>query len=335
MGFKLADWILMGLALVVVVLFFTYVARGGAPNYPEAWNASPYEANPTATDSVGQGDDHMRTLKQEIRDRARVEHDWGSDNQDATTDNQNDGRHREGSARVFFETTAPTDATALAERDRSGSRTLDDGRVFIDSDTTPVNHLWVWDDSGGGAWEEVDGLLGADRTTLSGHTTSITNLQTEVDEGQKAVRVGLSGVDDIDTGTDCVTGATAVNWDTESFDDDTMHDNVTNNERLTTPTGATRVRVWANIVTDAATTLTYGSYSIRQDGTTVVATSNAVSNASATNVIPVFTIDTGPITVTGGTTYFEVIMEPNGCAHQADSMEDVQTDSWFSMEVIQ
>jgi hypothetical protein len=102
---------------------------------PQAWTAA-YELDPTATDPVSQGDDHLRQAKTETRDRAETEHQWGSGLGLVTTDT---GRHLFGSARVFSQNAAPTidgtiTANCLTEADRDGNRGCDAGRLWVDGD---------------------------------------------------------------------------------------------------------------------------------------------------------------------------------------------------------
>jgi hypothetical protein len=199
---------------------------------------------------------------------------------------------------------------------------LDNGRLWVDSDSSPVNHLQVYDS----AWEDVDGVPASDRTSWNNTTTQVT-------EHLKAVRATMSADDDVTDGN-CAT-PTAINFDTEAFDDDTMHDNVTNNTRLTTPTGATRVRVTANINHEAATNAFRFRWNIRQDGSAEVAKSNTINTAASVDVRPSFVLDSGPITVTGGTTYFELMPETDGCALVNGDGDLVLSTSWFAMEVLQ
>ena len=69
---------------------------------------------------------------------------------------------------------------------------------------------------------------------------------------------------------------TALNFDTEAYDTDTMHDNVTNNSRITFTT-AGRYNICAAVTTDANAVI-YGG--IRLNGTTYIAKSG-VGNAGA------------------------------------------------------
>jgi hypothetical protein len=105
------------------------------------------------------------------------------------------------------------------------------------------------------------------------------------------------------TGANYSAGA-AVAWDAEVYDTDSIHDNVTNNTRLTTPTGATYVQVGCTI---SAVNVTAGSdmlLQLRKDGSSIFDGMCQLA-VDATATASVITICSGPIPVTGGTTYFE------------------------------
>jgi hypothetical protein len=98
-----------------------------------AWTgtaAGTFEGNPEAGDAVAEGDDHIRQLKQEIRHRLEAEHDFGTAEGGA-----DDGRHWEGTARIFWQSGAPT---ANLHADDDGVTTFDagdEGRMWRDSAT--------------------------------------------------------------------------------------------------------------------------------------------------------------------------------------------------------
>lgn len=123
------------------------------------WNgpgAGTFEGEPLGTTDAGTTDETFKALKQEVRERGAVEHDWSdatvSTNPKGTND---DGRHRLGSARAFFQTTAPTVLTVV---DQLGSNTLDDGRLWVDSDDENILRVR---DQGAAAWEAV-GIVSLD-----------------------------------------------------------------------------------------------------------------------------------------------------------------------------
>lgn len=74
-----------------------------------AWD----ETKPAGTDAISAGDDSIRTLKTDIRERMDNEHSWT-----ATGDNT-EAKHSEGSARITTDTSAPAN--------------VDDGRLYYDT----------------------------------------------------------------------------------------------------------------------------------------------------------------------------------------------------------
>jgi hypothetical protein len=155
-------WWGVGVVLLAPMLMGPLPTAGNNP-----WDSTPFEANPTATDPVSQGDDHLREHAREIRERAEVEHEWGTGISGVSGDN---GLHRLGSARCFIQNTAPTlledgdapldynntggagTATLSAnESVRTPSRTVGHGRCWIDLDgpdgvasNEDDNTLWVY-----------------------------------------------------------------------------------------------------------------------------------------------------------------------------------------------
>lgn len=101
------------------------------------WNAA-YEASPSGTDLISNGDDRIRALKSDIRERHEREHVRNA------SDKTLDGLHREGSARAYYVGTEPTnrpDGTSLDSND--------DGRLWYDS-TNDILYVYT-----GSAWEVV------------------------------------------------------------------------------------------------------------------------------------------------------------------------------------
>lgn len=102
------------------------------------WNAG-FESSPVNTDPVGEGDDRIREVKEQVRDRLETELLVGSGGAD-------NGRLQAGAARVFVATTAPTQI-ATPDAGTSPSQALDDGRVWVN--TNARNAAMV---RSGGAW---------------------------------------------------------------------------------------------------------------------------------------------------------------------------------------
>jgi hypothetical protein len=126
-------------------LLLALPALAGDPSQPEAWDTGggSYEADPADGDAVGQGDDHFRAMKREVRDRLEVEHHFGTATGDDT------GLHRLGSGRCFYQSAAPTALeqadhdndgggpgdTTLANQDYQSQEIKGLGRCWVDSDT--------------------------------------------------------------------------------------------------------------------------------------------------------------------------------------------------------
>lgn len=122
-------------------------AGAGAPSPPDVWDSGTYEANPTATDPVGEGDDHLRALKNELRQRLEVEHKFGTPS--GSVDN---GLHYLGSARCFVQTSAPT-VIEEAPYSNSGAATVATLSTVEPggSDKTGLGRCWVDTDGNDGA----------------------------------------------------------------------------------------------------------------------------------------------------------------------------------------
>ena len=102
-----------------------------------------YEAIPAGTDSPTAGDDNMRDMKLEERQRLDQEHVW------LNTASTGETVHREGSARVYFDNTEPT----LRPDGVTSLDVNDDGRIWIDSNNS--NLLTVYDGTAG-AFENIN-----------------------------------------------------------------------------------------------------------------------------------------------------------------------------------
>ncbi len=114
------------------------------------WDTS-FEGEGDTDTTVEELPDFTNETRRETGDRGETELCWGTfdaegchanDETDSTVTDS--GRSREGSARVFMEDDAPT---ALHALDQDGSATLDQGRLWVESDSTPDNLLQVYDTS--------------------------------------------------------------------------------------------------------------------------------------------------------------------------------------------
>ncbi len=120
---------------------------------------------------------------------------------------------------------------------------------------------------------------------------------------------------------------TAINFDTETKDTDDIHDNSTNNTRLTVPSGVTIVRLYACIaMASGAGGRAYritkgGSTGVGQPRVDVETTFNAYGN-----------LVSGPLDVVA-TNYFEVEVFQN----TGGDLDTLNADGvpWFAMEILE
>ena len=97
---------------------------------------------------------------------------------------------------------------------------------------------------------------------------------------------------------------TAIPWDTEDYDTASMHDNVTNKERLTVPTGFNRVRLSAGLVIQTGAT-GFKGISIYKNGA-VVAGGGMIRTPSSSATHAYMILST-PVLVCAATDYFELM----------------------------
>lgn len=104
---------------------------------------------------------------------------------------------------------------------------------------------------------------------------------------------------------DYMTAAVNVAWNQEVYDDGGWHDNVTNNSRLTVPSGVSRVRVGGTIVASASTASIMMSLGITKGSSASFdgRAGHAVTNSP--NSLTRASVSTGPIPVVAGD-YFEL-----------------------------
>ena len=92
------------------------------------YNAA-FEASPAGADNPKYGDDKIREFKTELR--LRLDHEHVCKDSTPTTG----GVHREGSAKVFYQSTEPTNKPDSTDGVLDAD---DDGRIWVDSDTTEM-----------------------------------------------------------------------------------------------------------------------------------------------------------------------------------------------------
>lgn len=119
------------------------------------WNSN-YELTPLGQDSPTGADDEIRLLKDSISKRMANEHETFETTNSSGAEGD-DFVHKAGSAKVYYQATAPTlrpdGATSLDSEDT--------GRLWIDSDT---NVIYLWS---GTEWVETDKLTFSNLVTFN------------------------------------------------------------------------------------------------------------------------------------------------------------------------
>ena len=119
-------------------------------------------------------------------------------------------------------------------------------------------------------------------------------------------------------------------FNTELADTDAIHDTVTNNSRLTVPTGVTTARLkgrvtWtATIAADAGVALT-----IYKNGSAVYFGVGKATGGKAAYTNPTLECQTADIPVVAGD-YFQLVADTTDATSTIDS-----SDSWFQMELVE
>lgn len=123
---------------------------------------------------------------------------------------------------------------------------------------------------------------------------------------------------------------TAIPWDAEEYDTDSIHDNATNNARLTVPSGWTKVKLTASVFATNATSGQTSALTILKNGSsTLVPGLPTVLSRTTTEIRN--NVVSAVVAVTGGTDYFEVILYSGG-----DTSIDLQADGcFFAMERVE
>ena len=121
---------------------------------------------------------------------------------------------------------------------------------------------------------------------------------------------------------------TTATWDNEIYDTDNIHDNVTNNSRLTVPTGVTHIRL-TGAYRDESNTTGWRFVQLRKNGGSVPGLSNVSHGASGANSH--FLNLSSPVLEVIAGDYFEMQLFQNSGSTRAISGDNF----WFAMEIVE
>jgi len=105
----------------------------------QTWDTE-FKLKPDGDDAPSSLDNQQRAHRAAVEERMENEHDTVSD--DTAGLASRDWRHKKGSARAYYETPAPTKQPGSEGASLDDLTGLDDGRLWIDSDTDVMS---VWD----------------------------------------------------------------------------------------------------------------------------------------------------------------------------------------------
>lgn len=124
------------------------------------------------------------------------------------------------------------------------------------------------------------------------------------------------------------TGDVAVAWDAETYDYGTWHDTVTNNSRLTVPSGVSRVRVMGQVTLANVTASNIITATIRKNGSAAYDGVGQVNTANGGTTV-VTQVETAILEVSAGD-YFELYIK----ASSDTSIDYTAAGCWFAIEKI-
>lgn len=129
---------------------------------------------------------------------------------------------------------------------------------------------------------------------------------------------------------------THLSFNTESYDTDSIHDTVTNNQRLTVPTGVTKIKLFGAVVFESNSTGTREVSISKNDETTnptgVIGLPKWEANGIS-GLIGIGNIDSAPITVTGGDYFTLCAFQTSGAGLEA--IGGATYGTYFGMEIIE
>lgn len=184
-----------------------------------------------------------------------------------------------------------------------------------------------------GIWARTGAGTGSARTITAGAGISVTNgdgVSGNPTIAKAAFRGALVKKAADQTAANYTAGV-AIAWDAEEYDTDTIHDNSTNNTRLTVPSGVTKVRLWANIALAAVTaSAANGANAYIAKNGSIDFIGGARADSASISTERFINLSSAVVTVSSGD-YFEVVL-----VQVTDtSITVLSSRSAFAMEIIE
>lgn len=131
------------------------------------------------------------------------------------------------------------------------------------------------------------------------------------------------------TGANYTSSPTYIAFDSESYDTDAIHDNVTNNSRLTVPSGVTKIRLKGQASLNNHTANKFTLLAIDKNGATTAYVGQAAITVFFDSAFPIVNASSPVITVTAGD-YFQLRL----LVETDTSVDVIKDQTWFAMEIV-
>ena len=236
-----------------------------------------------------------------------------------------DGNFLVGNGTIFTEESGDTarNSLGLGTGDNPQFNSIELGHASDTSITRPS--------AGTIAVEGVDVLTTSNTKTVTNKTIDTTSNTLTVNyddlQNHRGCLVYLDANQSTSTG-----GSATINFDQEDYDTDSIHDNSTNNERLTVPSGVTKVRLTARISWSSNST-GYRQATILENGVNMLAepsvTTNAV-NGTDTEILLVSAV----VRVVANDYFTLTAFQNSGGNLDVRGFTDGRR-TWFAMEILE
>jgi len=218
-----------------------------------------------------------------------------------------------------------TDVGAYSFSDPIGGEAVARSRLFgrFVIASTKTFELQVRCDTTNASSNALGGSVGFDENMLYAEVVFYREGSGPVTPGFRGALVGKSANQTLTSGVSAF-----ITWNTEAYDTDSWHDNVTNNTRLTVPTGVSRVRVCSNVRWQNTSSTGGRLLGIHKNGATFVGKGAAKIPAEFSSEQHICTAAVSVV----ATDYFEIFgFQDSGSNKNIETRDE----TWFSIEAIE